>query len=98
MTGAKPESRGASAALTLAHVMAGGVVSCTVTVKLHWLVLPPTSVAVQVTVFTPRLKSDPLGGVQAAVAPGQLSAMRGAKETDVPNSPAHSATMLFGQL
>jgi hypothetical protein len=45
----------------------------TFTWNVHWAVLPDESVAVHVTVVEPTLKQVPDGGVQLAVAPGQLS-------------------------
>jgi hypothetical protein len=54
--------------------MFGGWLSETVTVKLHGDVRPAASVAVQFTVVGgPTTKCEPEGGVQVAVAPGQLS-------------------------
>src|SRR5438552_4361252 len=95
LTAAKPESCGNSAALKLVRqVIVGGVVSWAVTVKRHWLVLPEASIAVQVTVLTPRLKVEPLGGRQTKIAPGQLSVTTGKKETGVP----HSTFRFVGQL
>src|SRR4051812_31671359 len=44
------------------HVTAGTWVSMTVTVKVHWLVLPLLSAAVLVTVVTPTGKTEPLAG------------------------------------
>jgi len=44
------------------HVIIGGWVSRTVTVKVHVLVLPLLSVAVLVTVVTPTGKAEPLAG------------------------------------
>ena len=58
--------------------MTGGVVSLTVTVKLQFAVNPAPSVAVQMTVVTPFGKAAPLGGLQTAVAPEQLSVTVGA--------------------
>ena len=56
------------------QVIVGGSSSVTVTVKLQVAELwPAASVAVQVTVVVPFGKLEPLGGVQLAVAPGQLS-------------------------
>jgi hypothetical protein len=55
------------------QLIAGGSVSLTVTVKVHALVLPLASVAVQVTLVTPLLKLVPLTGLQLTLAPGQLS-------------------------
>ena len=51
--------------------------SQTVTVKLHEAVAPPESVAVQVTVVTPRLKAEPEAGEHTTTAPGQLSTTTG---------------------
>jgi len=50
----------------------------TVTLKLQLLVLPATSVAVQVTGVVPVPKFEPEGGLQLTVAPGQLSLTLGA--------------------
>ena len=44
--------------------MTGGVVSCTVTVKLLVPMLPAVSVAEQLTVAVPRAKTLPEAGVQ----------------------------------
>src|SRR5258708_30531410 len=44
------------------QVMVGGWVSRTVTVKMHWPMLPLLSVAVLVTVVTPTGKAEPLAG------------------------------------
>lgn len=58
--------------------MTGFWLSTTVTVKLHGVAgLPAASIPVQLTVVTPRLKVEPEGGTQAAVAPGQLSVING---------------------
>jgi len=45
----------------------------TVTEKLQLAVRPAASVAVQVTVVVPAGRTDPLGGLQTTVTPGQLS-------------------------
>jgi hypothetical protein len=55
------------------QLIAGGSMSLTVTVKMHALVFPLASIAVQVTVVTPLLKLTPLTGLQLTLAPGQLS-------------------------
>lgn len=55
------------------QVIAGGMLSLTVTVKVQVAVLLEASVAVQVTVVTPFWKVEPDAGTQAAVAPVQLS-------------------------
>ena len=54
--------------------MTGGVVSCTVTVKLLAPVLPAASVAEQFTVVTPSAKTPPEAGVQfTATLPSTMS-------------------------
>jgi len=60
------------------QTITGGSVSLTVTVKLQVLVLPAASVAVQVTGVVPVPKLEPVGGLQLAVTPGQLSLTAGA--------------------
>jgi hypothetical protein len=55
------------------QVMLGFSLSLTVTVKLQEPVLPEVSVAVQVTVVVPFGNIAPEAGLQATVAPGQLS-------------------------
>lgn len=84
------ETSGGGYATFLPHRVAFGPVSvitslgqvivqgATVTVKLHEAVLPDVSVAVQVTVVVPSAKSEPDGGLQAEVTPGQLSVAVGA--------------------
>jgi hypothetical protein len=53
----------------------GWVLSQTVTVKLHWLLLPAASQAVHRTRVTPVEKVEPLGGTQVTGAfVSQLSA------------------------
>ena len=47
------------------HVIVGGCVSLTVTVKVH--VEPPAPAAVHVTVVVPTGKNEPDGGVQVIV-------------------------------
>ena len=51
----------------------GGSTSFTVTVKLQVAVAPFPSVAVQLTFVAPTGKTEPAGGAQTAVTPGQLS-------------------------
>jgi hypothetical protein len=55
------------------QVIWGGVVSCTVTVKVQVALLPLLSVAVQFTVVTPLANVEPLAGAQLMLASGQLS-------------------------
>jgi len=45
----------------------------TLTVKLQDAVFPEASVAMQVTVVVPTGKTEPEGGLQTTVTPGQLS-------------------------
>ena len=55
------------------QVIAGASLSFMATVKVQLLVFPAASVATQVTVLVPLVKVEPVGGVQATVAPAQLS-------------------------
>ncbi len=55
------------------HWITGGRVSLTVTVKVHWLLLPLRSVAVFVTVVTPTGKAKPLAGTLTRFVTPQLS-------------------------
>lgn len=54
------------------------VQGATVTVKVHVELFPDVSVAVQVTVVVPSAKTEPDGGLQDEVTPGQLSDAVGA--------------------
>src|SRR5437660_749248 len=64
------------------QVICGAVVSTTVTLNEHWAWFPEVSVAVQVTVVTPRRKVEPLLGTQLTGGVPQLSVADGtAKET-----------------
>ena len=83
--------------ISLGQVTEGGCVSSTVTVKLQPAVLPEVSVAVQFTVVGPSAKTEPEGGVQATVAPGQLSDTAGAKATLVLQVMVTLVTMFAGQ-
>jgi hypothetical protein len=55
------------------QVMAGGMLSLTVTVNVHIAMLLEASFAVQVTVVTPLAKLVPEAGKQVTVGFGQLS-------------------------
>jgi hypothetical protein len=57
------------------QVATGGCVSLTATEKVHGVVLPAASVAVQVTRVKPTWKAVPLGGAHVMVEPGQLSSV-----------------------
>src|SRR5258707_350352 len=59
--------------ISAGHVTTGASASFTLTVKLHRLVLPLASVAVQRTVFMPLANVEPLTGSKTTVTPGQLS-------------------------
>src|SRR5437773_464373 len=77
----------------------GFSVSFTVTVKVHALVLPTASLAVQVTMLTPLPKALPLTGSQAMLAPGQLSVTEAEKVTLLAQLPgAVLTTILAGQI
>ena len=79
--------------------MVGGCVSTTVTVKLQVAVLPDASVAVVVTVVVPFGNTDPDGGLDTTVTPGQLSAAVAVKVTVLEHCPiAAGITMFAGQL
>src|SRR2546423_11404265 len=86
--------------MAVGQITAGASVSLTVAVKVHALVWPLVSVAVQVTVVTPLLKVEPLCGTQTLVTPGQLSLKVGqAKLTNRVQKPsALLVTMAVGQI
>jgi hypothetical protein len=79
------------------QVIAGGVVSTTVTVKLQLTLFPLVSVAVQVTVVVPIEKSEPDSGAQTTVGlASQMPVVVTVKLAGVPAGPAHSTTMFGG--
>ena len=82
------------------HVIVGGWVSLTVTVKLHVDVFPDASVAVLVTVVVPTGKVLPEAGLLVTVTPGQLSlAVGDAKFTTAPQIPGEElVVILAGQV
>src|SRR5438094_4265808 len=61
--------------MLVGHMIAGGSLSLTVTVKLHVAVLPAASVTRNTLVVTPTGKADPLANPPVCVvtAPAQLS-------------------------
>jgi len=78
------------------QVICGGVVSRTTIVKLHTLVFPLPSVAMQTTVFVPGEKVEPEGGVQTRVTfVSQASTTVVTNVTGFPAGPAHSTTILL---
>src|SRR5437773_9506480 len=80
-------------------LMTGFSLSFTVTVKVQALVLSLVSVAVQVTVFTPFLKLEPLGGLQTTEAMAQLSLAVGVVQvaTAVQRPESVDRVILLGQ-
>src|SRR5207247_1254880 len=86
-----------SAAFTvksLGHVMTGGSVLLTVTVKVQLEVLPCPSVAVLVTVVVPTAKLVPLAGLLDTVTPGQLSLALTVNVTLLLQSPDGALTVM----
>jgi hypothetical protein len=86
------------AALTVrfaGHVIAGGCASFTVTVKVHWLLLPLLSRAVLVTVVTPTGKANPLAGVLETLVTVQLSFAVTMKVTLLVQNPGAAFTVGF---
>src|SRR5262245_10749080 len=81
------------------QVIDGGWVSLMVTGKEHSALFPTASVAVQVTSVSPFGNSEPDGGTQLTVAPGQLSVAVAAKLTlTAPHWPGSVLlTMFAGQ-
>lgn len=81
------------------QAITGFSASLVVIVKLQVFVFPLESVALQFTVDVPTAKTDPDGGVQITVAPGQLSATGTEKFTVLSHRPgAVFSTMFVGQL
>ena len=79
--------------------MAGGVVSCTVTVKLQLLLLPPESLETQFTTVRPGAKVVPEAGVQTST--GLASQISEVVTTNVPTAPAelvHSSRRFVEQV
>ena len=67
----------------------------TVIVKLHTVVLPIASVAVTVTVFTPKGNSVPEAGFETSELKIQLSDADGVKFTTAPQTPADEAATVI---
>src|SRR5260221_2446372 len=86
--------------LTLAiQLITGCSVSFTVTVNLHVLELPESSVAVLITVVVPFGKLEPLAGTLVTLTPGQLSLAVTTKVTLLAQLPGAVVTLRFaGQL
>ena len=64
--------------MSLFLAIVGAWASITVTVKVELTVLPPLSVAVQVTRVEPTGNTLPEAGLQTTLTPGQLSIAAGA--------------------
>jgi len=76
----------------------GGVLSCTVTVKVPWAMLLEESVAAQDTVVVPRAKVEPEAGEQTTNGDGSTrSAAVAEKVTEAPVGPVASAVMFGGR-
>ena len=81
------------------HVIVGAWVSLTVTVNEQAAVREAASVAVHVTVVTPRANAEPLAGTHATVTPGQLSEAVAENVTAAEHCPASVVVeMLAGQV
>jgi hypothetical protein len=88
-----------STSMSPGHWIRGGVVSTTVTLKLHMIMLPLWSSAVQTTMVWPMGNTDPEAGRQTRFGAGsQVSvAVGGGYSTLAPSGPVHSRTMSSGQ-
>src|SRR6266496_2915504 len=73
----------------------GGSSSTTVTVKVHWLLLPLRSVAVLVTVVTPTGKAKPLAGTLTRLVTAQLSVAVTLNVTLLVHAPGGAFTVMF---
>jgi hypothetical protein len=73
----------------------GSCLSCTVTVKVHWLLLPLLSRAVLVTVVVPTWKAKPLGGRLTTLVTAQLSVAVTLKVTLLPHVPGTAFTVIL---
>jgi hypothetical protein len=76
------------------HCSTGASPSITETWNWHCATLPDASCAAHVTIVTPRLKTLPLAGEHATVAPEQLSLTMAAKVTTLPQFPGLAATLI----
>ena len=80
-------------------MIAGGVVSITVTLVVQEVEFPEPSVAEHDAPVVPSWKVEPEGGAQLIpVIPGQLSEACGPKETVAPPGPVHSIVWGAGQV
>ena len=77
------------------HEMTGGCVSWTVTVKVHWLLLPLRSHAVLVTMVVPTGNAKPLAGTLTTFVTAQLSVAVTLKVTVLVQTPAAALTVIL---
>jgi len=82
--------------MSATHVIVGGCVSLTVTEKEQAAeVFPLASVPTHETTVVPFGNADPDGGLQATVAPGQLSVTAATKLTTAEHWPGSAGTTIF---
>ena len=77
------------------QVSTGSCVSRTVTVKVHWLLLPALSNAVLVTVVVPTANAEPLGGTLTMLVTAQLSVAFTVNVTLLAQAPGAALTVMF---
>src|SRR5512132_1851844 len=89
----------ASLVMFAGRLSEGGVVSCTVTLKLPFALLPWVSVAEQCTVVTPSGKVSPDDASQiTATFPSTMSDAEAENVADAPPGPVASLVMSLGRL
>jgi len=86
---------GAFTVIFAGQVITGAWVSLTVTVKVHWLLLPLLSRAVLVTVVVPTGKAKPLGGTLSTFVTTQLSVAVTLNVTLLVHSPGGVFTVIL---
>src|SRR6185436_13826397 len=77
------------------QVITGGCVSLTLTVKVHWLLLPLLSRAVFVTVVTPPGNANPLAGTLVTFVTVQSSVAVTLNVTLLEHAPGAAFTVIF---
>ena len=77
------------------QVIAGGCASRTVTVNVHWLLLPELSNALLVTVVVPTANAEPLAGVLTRLVTEQLSVAFTLNVTLLAQAPVAALTVTF---
>jgi hypothetical protein len=86
---------GALTVMFAGQVITGGVVSLTVTVKVHWLLFPLRSRAMLVTVVVPSGNTEPLGGMLTKLVTAQLSVAVTLNVTLLVQRPGDVFTVMF---